>query len=197
MDEFAELNAQAEKVMERFLRLVPDDSDVLTVVLKSHLLIEERLNDIIEQAVADAEPLRGIRLAFENKNRLAQALAPVEGAHNLWSSIAALNSVRNRLSHEAEPADLGRKLAAFFDAADEHPGKPLTLDMREKRDSSSSALRSHCAFIYVQLWTVLAVLIDRASDSRLMPRRIKGASRREQFQIFMPPMQRQCNSDKN
>ena len=196
MDEFAELNAQAEKVMERFLRLVPDDSDMLAVVLKSHLLIEERLNDIIEQAVADAEPLRGLRLTFENKSRLAQALAPVEGAPNLWRSIAALNSVRNRLSHEAEPTDLDRKLAAFFDAANGHPDKPLTLEMREKRDSSISALRSRCAFIYVQLWTILAVLIDRASDNRLMPWR-KGANRREQFQIFMPPMQSQSNSDKS
>lgn len=138
----------------RYLRLVPDSAeDWLAVVLKSHLLIEEQLTRIIRYGVGEFSPLEKARIAFELKARFAQAFTAEYAVPSaLWRAVDSLNSARNRLGHAAEPTDLGKKLAEFFDAADEHRTQDPQLTVIW--DRTGSGMRAYCAMVFAHLFAL-------------------------------------------
>jgi hypothetical protein len=143
---------------ERYLRLVPESpDDWLAVVLKSHLLIEEQLTRIIRFGVGDFGPLENTRIGFELKAKFAQAFAAqYEVPSVLWRAVNALNAARNLLGHAAEPVDLGRKLSAFFDAADEHRKQDPRISVTW--DRTGNGMRVYCAMLFANLFATGEVM---------------------------------------
>jgi len=81
----------------------PDDPTVL--VLRAHLLIEERLRDVVARVCRSPDELDQARLSFHQILCLCRAIA---GRHEepAWAFMARLNEVRNRMSHHLDPGDL-------------------------------------------------------------------------------------------
>ena len=152
------LDARSTEQWQRFIKHLPPGSDLLTVVLKSHLLIEEKLTELINLSVVDPTPLSGFRLSFEIKQRFAQSLVRISGAPNFWPTITALNNVRNRLGHEVEPLDLDKKLSVFFDAAEGHPGQPNRLLDRDAKTRGVEGIKYYCFVILTQIFALSEVL---------------------------------------
>lgn len=122
----------------RFARLVLPGQDPLVVFLKGHLLIEEQLALLVAAGIADPEPLEFARFTFSQKLHLAKGVAGKFFANDVYEAIRQLNSIRNKLAHQAEPTDIQQLVGAFLRWCDEQPRFRL-----QGIASTTSAL--HCA----------------------------------------------------
>jgi|SRR5579864_4078040 len=93
-----------ESQREHFLRLVGQlESDApALVILKGHLVIEERLTAVIEKFVFHPEHLDKARLTFAQKVTIARSLSLDEDKNSMWNLIEKLNVLRNKLSHSLD-----------------------------------------------------------------------------------------------
>ena len=84
-----------------FFEHLPKSGDEEMSVLKSHLLVEELLNKLIEQGVKHPKYLKTARLSFTQKISLSRSLSPHFLAEQtwIWGAIKKLNAIRNKLAH--------------------------------------------------------------------------------------------------
>ncbi len=89
-----------------FLLHMPDnDADVTMVVLKGHLLIEQRIREFIAERMLAPEALTEARLSAHQAICLAEALTlPNDEPQKLWAFLRQVNSLRNTLAHRLDPA---------------------------------------------------------------------------------------------
>ncbi len=107
-------NTHFERVKEK---LPKNDLDL--VILKGHLLIEERLDSILMfEFDPDSFDLKKINLRFFQKLLLSKAVCHKFGekpmANSLWDGIQKLNSLRNELAHNLETVRFEKKLDAVL-----------------------------------------------------------------------------------
>jgi hypothetical protein len=87
-----------EKVTQHFA-----DVDPLTqVVLKGHLLLEERLNATLRHSLYNPELLDTMKLNFHHKMLFAQSFAVSKRGAGIWELIAAINALRNGIAHSLD-----------------------------------------------------------------------------------------------
>ncbi len=79
--------------------------DPTLLILRAHLLVEERLREILARISRSRDELPGARLSFYQVLMLCRA---VVGRHDepAWGFVARLNEVRNRMAHHLDPGDL-------------------------------------------------------------------------------------------
>lgn len=82
-----------------------EDLDELTIILKSHLLIEELLRDSCEYSVGHPKYLRDARLSFKQILCLARSIYTlnVPRLEWTWGALNSLNTIRNLMAHAIEP----------------------------------------------------------------------------------------------
>jgi hypothetical protein len=85
--------------------------DPTLLILKTHLLVEERLRDILARISWLPDELRAARLSFHQVFCLCRA---VVGRHDesTWDFVARLNEVRNKMAHHLDPGDLDELLGS-------------------------------------------------------------------------------------
>ena len=84
--------------------LPPDDADMVLVVLKGHLLIEQRVREFIDERLLNPAALEPAKLESHQAICLAEALTlPNEEPASLWAVVRKLNELRNRIAHNLEP----------------------------------------------------------------------------------------------
>lgn len=93
-----------------------DNDEILFIVLKAHLLIEEKLEGLIDVRFRDEGISKRLRLNFAQKVTLAEAISTQYLGRNwwdnfLWPTINELNRSRNELAHKLEPSNLPSRLA--------------------------------------------------------------------------------------
>jgi hypothetical protein len=87
-----------------FVNRLPHGKDLELVVLKAHLLIEERLNALIAARLKNpASLLAEERFESYYRIRLAQSFFPPDFHPWLWKALLTLNKVRNRVAHSVAP----------------------------------------------------------------------------------------------
>ena len=87
--------------MQRFASKLKEKDDIALIVLKGHLLIEERLDEIIRNSVVNPTVLKNTRMNFELKCKLAQSMC-TKPEFPAWLLVLSLNSLRNDLAHKLE-----------------------------------------------------------------------------------------------
>lgn len=104
--------------LDEFERLT--DGGVLEVFLKGHLWLERCLNEFLEIAAKEPQPLRIDRMSFSMKVNLCEAFGLVPSP--ICVSFRSANRIRNQLAH-----NLDAKISEdVFDELLEHtPGKVL------------------------------------------------------------------------
>jgi hypothetical protein len=117
--------------VERFQELLDlrPGADLQMVLLKAHLLIEELLQSFLEHSVINGALLADARLSFHQRLLLAQALHPDPSRFDtewVWSSVRALNSLRNQMVHNIEPKEFDAQLDRFTDTVEHHLPFPVT-----------------------------------------------------------------------
>jgi hypothetical protein len=79
--------------------------DPTLLILRTHLMIEERLRDMVGRACNSPDELQAARLTFHQVLCICRALV---GRHDEapWQFVERLNVVRNRMVHHLDPGDL-------------------------------------------------------------------------------------------
>jgi len=113
-DEKNKLDQSEELTPEDLEQLIPDKCDrdnflhlienlaldkVALMVLKGHLVIEEKITAAIEKFVFHPEQMEEGRLTFAHKLALARSMSMDESKNTMWDLIAKLNTLRNKLAH--------------------------------------------------------------------------------------------------
>jgi hypothetical protein len=123
-----------EGLSARFAKHYPKGRNLTLIVLKSHLLVEERMNQLIDASLPKPEFIYKTRFGFLQRLRILQALGGDPEFQALAEAIELLNEIRNSLAHQLEStkpdALIPRFIDAAFNAATRDP-KPLGAVLRQ------------------------------------------------------------------
>ena len=86
--------------MRRFRQEMEDVDELVHVLLKGHLLLEEALTRILEQYIFQREYLGETRLSFHQKMLLGRSLCLRKHSLGEWDLLAAINTLRNEIAHK-------------------------------------------------------------------------------------------------
>lgn len=99
---------------ESYLSLLQREGDLVSVVLRGHLVIEELLYYVIQSHFPSPEHLDSARLRFPQLVALARSLEKISVVPaQIWDSLLRLNSLRNSLAHNLEPSNLTKQISDF------------------------------------------------------------------------------------
>jgi len=84
--------------------------DPLTqVVLRGHLLLEERLNDILKASLYNQAVFDKMSLTFHSKLLFARAFTISQRADGMWELMGSINTLRNGIAHSLDPEQRQKK----------------------------------------------------------------------------------------
>jgi len=89
----------AGKIEGKFREHLQYVDDVMILILKGHLLIEESIDSILARFVFHADFLDAVSLRFPQKINLTRAFSLDEHANEMWELALAINTLRNELAH--------------------------------------------------------------------------------------------------
>lgn len=98
----------------RFFTGMTEVEDDHLHIMRGHLLIEERLRELINQKFKNPDALIEARLTFNQLLCIAKAFYWEKGSEWLWEGITKLNNIRNSLSHKVMNKNYDRDVDAFL-----------------------------------------------------------------------------------
>lgn len=99
--------------LEEILRHLDKTDDPILVILRAHLLIEERLRDMLTRICRSPDDLRMASLSFHQALYLCRAVIGRQD-DPAWDFVARLNEVRNRIAHHLDPGDFDELLGSVI-----------------------------------------------------------------------------------
>ncbi len=103
------------KVFKEFLTEMQKLKDEHLHILRGHLLIEEKLRELITVKVKKPEALSDARLSFNQILCIAVSFYWKKNSDWLWGSIRKLNNIRNNLSHQLTLKKYEDNIKSFLD----------------------------------------------------------------------------------
>src|ERR1700682_6792678 len=103
-----ELNA-----FRRFLGRLPHGKELELVVLKAHLLMEEKIILLGDGRTKNPTALKEAKLESFHRICLAQSFFPADHQPWLWKALKRLNALRNQIAHEVDPKGVEDKIEDF------------------------------------------------------------------------------------
>jgi len=156
---------------ERFKRCFPESDDLLAIVLRGHLLVEEHIDRLNRHCLNYPEYYDQAKFNFGKKLLLAKALilVPYADRDEFFGPIERLNELRNNLAHNLESAKLKNKILEFI-AAVEKERKAVEKESKIKEESEGEftiekRTRNAIAFILGQM-VVLDIVVEFMEKSR-------------------------------
>ena len=95
----AEKQSYEDKMLEAFRESLGEIDEIAQVTLKSHILIEAQLVDILVLLVDEPEYLEKANLRFYQKANLLRATIFHEDGDKGWPLVLAFNKLRNTIAH--------------------------------------------------------------------------------------------------
>lgn len=102
LEKLLEQKPELKDTLERVGAHLYFADDIVLVVLKGHLLIEEALTTIIRKSVHHGEFVDEANLRFYQKVQIARSLSLDEHQNEMWGLVLGLNRVRNDMAHALE-----------------------------------------------------------------------------------------------
>ena len=95
----------SREALTRLKEHLPKGDDLILVILKGHLLIEEQINGILQKVLNDPQALSRAKLSFDQRFQIyCSVLGKKYTPHA--RTIKKLNQIRNKIAHNLEPPDL-------------------------------------------------------------------------------------------
>ena len=139
------LEAHDERA-KQLLALLGSSNDLIAIVLRGHLVVEELLFEAISAHCQDREQLEAAKFRFPQLVSILRALEKIPAVPpEYWISLAELNSLRNALAHNLEPKDLTSRILRFI-ATVEASATKTAFVVPEPRDSPD-ALKAAIHFL--------------------------------------------------
>lgn len=101
-----EFSKQLAKLIDRFVLSIPDTPDQVLLILKTHLLVEQQMNDFLKAQLPNPDAILKKKPRFIHKLNLLRALIPEPSPTDLWDMLEELNSIRNRIAHKLSPENV-------------------------------------------------------------------------------------------
>lgn len=168
-----------QEKIEYFHQAFDRQGDLLSAVLRAHLMVEERLHDVISAGVADyTRPIeKNDIFSFGTALEIAKAIIGNKASSDLWAAVKELNNLRNAMSHRHKPKRLEKLLEAFFKKSEivarwVYKEVPSYDHYPEKDDLNAIVIRTRT----MAIWALLGMHADDLSkdlDNILDPRRPK------------------------
>lgn len=139
--DISEVFAEGEARRERLVALLPESDDLVGLVLRGHLVLEELLFVACAAFCAAPEHLKGARLRFPQLVSLLRSLEKIPSVpDNYWAALTELNSLRNLLAHQLEHNDLESRIVHFLATVDLPPDVKKSLQPEPLRKKLQAAL---------------------------------------------------------
>lgn len=122
--------------------------DVALIVLKGHLVIEERITAAIGKFVWHPEFLERARLNFSQKMQLARAISMDQSANSVWDLIDKLNAVRNKLAHSLDGGTRGKAIAALREAFAREVPDAATEELKDDKHLLATVISMSLGFVH-------------------------------------------------
>ena len=108
--EIEQMPKEERESLDYFLQHMPhQESDLTLIVLKGHLLLEQKVREFIDERMLNPEAIKPARLTSHQAICLAEALTlPNDDPKVLWSILRNVNSLRNDLAHNLSPQKVER-----------------------------------------------------------------------------------------
>src|SRR6266536_2359317 len=87
---------------DRITRLLMEFDEFSQTAIKGHVLIEERLSQILDLALGKPEIVSKARLTFVQKLRIVQAMSFLDAKDEMWEVALTLNRLRNEMAHRLD-----------------------------------------------------------------------------------------------
>jgi hypothetical protein len=135
---------------EHFINLIGqlESDDEALIILKGHLVVEERITAVIEKFVFHPEHLEKARLSFAQKVALARCLSRDESGNSVWELIEKLNSLRNKLSHSLDGEPRAKAMEALKAVYTRECGGKLEEDEQDERVWLGGVLALSLGFVH-------------------------------------------------
>jgi hypothetical protein len=107
------VSSRETQAFRNFLLKLPHGKDIVLVVLKGHLLLEEQVKLIVRERVRDFSRLGDARFGFYQFVCVANALTGKDDPAWVWPSLKKLNKLRNDIAHEMDSLSLTSDIEKF------------------------------------------------------------------------------------
>ncbi len=84
-------------------------------IMHGHLLIENKLRELVDAKLKKPEALNDARLSFSQILSITESLYWKQESDLLWQLIRKLNNIRNSFSHQLEPKKYNELIKEFLD----------------------------------------------------------------------------------
>src|SRR5229473_842000 len=102
--------------------------DPTLLILRAHLLVEERLRDVLARVCRSPDDLSAVRLSFYQVLGVCRAIVGRQD-DPAWDFVARLNEVRNKMAHHLDPGDLEELVGSVVEKLgrprDRRPATPV------------------------------------------------------------------------
>ena len=102
-----------DPVLARILHYLQPLDDITLLLLRSQLLVEQRINAALQKILPGAIALDLGRLTFHQRIQVMRALDVSRKAEDALRFSERLNSIHNRLAHQLEPIGIDDATAGF------------------------------------------------------------------------------------
>ena len=133
----AEFVKAADQRADRYHSLLEQESDLVSIVLRGHLVFEEVLFRIVQTHCANPDRLEDARLRFPQLIALVRSLLLDVTPPRLWESLTNVNALRNALAHNLDPSNRSERLSKFVTAT---LGEEATEALNVPPDSKEAVL---------------------------------------------------------
>jgi hypothetical protein len=138
--------------LERFKKHIPKGRDVTMIVLKTHLIVEAEMNELLELTLPHPECIYRSRFSFIQRLRVLQAVSTDLDLHLTTKAIEALNELRNGLAHQLDLPDVELLAAkfihhSFYSAYDKQSRAASNKHIPKKDDYSLTGLKQASALL--------------------------------------------------
>ena len=130
-----------------FLEKLESD-DAALIVLKGHLVLEERLTAVIEKFVFEPDFIDRARLSFAQKVAIARSMSLDQSRNSVWELIDKLNTLRNKLAHSLDGEPRAKALQAVRDAFQKEVAEVHQEGQEDERVLLSGAISMCLGFVH-------------------------------------------------
>ena len=134
----------------RYLKLVQEPGGFELLILRAHLLAEEKLRQIVRDGLPHPEHLEDRTLGFSQNLMLAKCLHWTEEKDWIWECLKLLNGVRNTMAHNllaAKEEALREKMDRLDLLVGKHSGVPMPSNL----GPSAQRLHWRLASLYAEI----------------------------------------------
>jgi len=158
---------QREENRERFKKYFPDFDDLLAIVLRGHLLVEEFLDRLNRHCFHSPKYYDQANLQFSKKLLIARAqvLIPHLKPDAFFNGIMKLNELRNNLAHNLDSMKLKNKLTEFLNAVESDYTEELITHLSKEDEAIEVRVRFAISYLLGQL-EILDNVVEFMEKSR-------------------------------